>query len=57
MTSHYALLSIVYMMSFVLLFDRVHFKNKLVAWLNGGNLLSRDDLDQLQAIWAACQEN
>ena len=57
MTSHYALLSIVYMIGFVLLFDRVHFKNKLVAWLKGGNLMSRDELDQLQAIWAACQEN
>ena len=57
MTCQYALLSIVYMMSFVLLFDRVHFKNKLVNWLKGGNLMSRDELDQLQAIWAACQEN
>ena len=53
----YALLSVVYMMSFVLLFDRVHFKNKLGKWLRGGNLMSREELDQIQAIWAACQEN
>ena len=57
MTCQDALLSIVYMMSFVLLFDRVHFKSKLVNWLKGGNLMSRDELDQIQAIWAACQEN
>ena len=57
MTCQYALLSIVYMIGFVLLFDRVHFKNKLVAWLKGGNLMGRDELDQIQAIWAACQEN
>jgi hypothetical protein len=44
------------MMSFVMLFDRVHYKNKLLKWLRGG-LMSREELDQIQAIWAACQEN
>jgi hypothetical protein len=57
MTCQYALLSIVYMMSFVILFDRVHFKKKLVNWLKGENLMNRQELDQIQAIWAACQEN
>ena len=57
MTYQYALLSIVYMMSFVILFDRVHFKSKLGKWLRGGNLMSREETNQIQAIWAACQEN
>jgi hypothetical protein len=57
MTYQYALLSIVYMMSFVILFDRVHFKSKLGKWLRGGNLMSREETDQIQAIWSACQEN
>ena len=52
----YALLSLVYMMCFVILFDRMHYKNKLGKWLRGGNLMSRQELDQLQVIWAACQE-
>jgi hypothetical protein len=57
MTGQYALLSIVYMMSFVFLFDRLHFKRKLRAWLRGGNLMSRDELEQIQAIWSACQDS
>jgi hypothetical protein len=57
MTYQFALLSLVYMMSFVLLFDRVHYKNKLGSWLRGGNLMSRQELDQIQAILSACQEN
>ena len=57
MTYPYALLSLVYMMSFVILFDRVHYKNKLGKWLRGGNLMNRMELDQVQAIRAACQDN
>jgi hypothetical protein len=57
MTYPYALLSLVYMMSFVFLFDRMHYKNKLGKWLRGGNLMNRQELDQIQAILAACQEN
>ena len=57
MTGRYALLALVYMMSFVILFDRMHYKHKLVQWLRGGNLMSGKELEQIQAIWAACQEN
>ena len=57
MTGQYALLSLVYMMSFVILFDRVHYKRKLGDWLRGANLISRDELRQIQAIWSACQDN
>ncbi len=57
MTGSYALLWIVFSMSFVILFDRVRYKSKLTAWLCGGKLMSRDELDQIQAIWSACQDN
>lgn len=56
-THQYALLSLVYMMSFVILFDRVRYKHKLGGWLRGGNLMSRQELDRIQAIWSACQDN
>jgi hypothetical protein len=57
MVCKYALLSLVYMMSFVVLFDRMHYKHKLGQWLRGGNLMSGEELEQIQAIWSACQEN
>ena len=57
MTGQFALLSLVYMMTFVILFDRVHYKRKLSDWLRGGNLMSRDELERIQAIWSACQDN
>jgi hypothetical protein len=57
MIGKYALLSLVYMMSFVILFDRKHYKNKIFSWLRGGNLMERHELERIQAIWAACQEN
>ena len=57
MTGQYALLSIIYMMSFVFLFDRLHYRHKLMAWLRGGNLMEREELERIQAIWAACQDS
>jgi hypothetical protein len=55
MTSHYALLSLIYMMSFVILFDRVHHKRRLNAWLSGA-MMTGAELERLMAIWTACQE-
>jgi hypothetical protein len=55
MTHYYALLSMVYMMIFVMLFDRTHWRNKLCRFMSG-NLLGQDEVTRLQAIWAACQE-
>jgi hypothetical protein len=55
MSHYYALLSIVFMITFVLLFDRVH----SIAWKTRfckSGLLSRDEIDQLQNILAACRE-
>jgi hypothetical protein len=44
------------MMSFVIIFDRMHYKRKLRYWLSGGNLFRRDELERIQAIWSACQD-
>ena len=52
--SHYALLSMIFMISFVILFDGVHRRNRCNRVLS--NLLSRDELDQLLTIWSACQD-
>jgi hypothetical protein len=57
MTAKYALLSLVYMMTFVVLFDRFHYKRKLTNWLCGSNLMEQDELERIQAILAACQES
>jgi hypothetical protein len=56
MTGKYALLSLVYMMSFVIMFDRVHYKRRLQAWLSG-SMMNAAELQRLMAIWTACQED
>jgi hypothetical protein len=55
MSHKYALLSLIYMMSFVIVFDKARWQKKIRQFLSG-NLCSREDLTQLQAIWSACQE-
>ena len=57
MSGQFALLSLVYSIGFVVLFDRLHYRHKLAGWLRGLNLMSRDELEQVQAIWSACQDN
>jgi hypothetical protein len=55
MQRYFALLSIVYMMAFVLLFDRMHWRRRL-AWQHwSGNLMSQKDAERIQKIWAASQ--
>ena len=54
--TQFALLGLVYMISFVLVFDRVRYKHKLSEWLCGSNLLNGDELKRILAIWTACQE-
>ena len=56
MTARFALLSLIYMMSFVILFDRFRHRRKLNRWLCGSNLMDLGELARLQAIWSACQE-
>jgi hypothetical protein len=55
MSPHFALLSIVFMISFVLLFDRVHIERSHGRFIKKC-LLSARDLDRMQRILSACEE-
>jgi hypothetical protein len=56
MSTQFALLSLVYMISFVMVFDRVRYKHKLSEWLCGANLMNGDELKRIMNIWTACQD-
>jgi hypothetical protein len=56
MSQYCALLSIIYMISFVILFDKVHCRKRLHRLLCAMNLLSEQEVDQLRMIMAACQD-
>jgi hypothetical protein len=56
MTHYYALLSIVYMISFVLLFDRKRLARGNARFCRNC-LLSAQDMGRLQSIMAACQDS
>ncbi len=56
MTRYYALLSLVYMMTFVMLFDKNHWRKKIQRYLSA-NLYNQEEVARLQAIWSACQES
>jgi hypothetical protein len=55
MSRFYALLSIVFMMSFVIVFDKAHFERRNAPFWKTG-LLSRQDVDRLVRVLSACQE-
>jgi len=55
MTQFCALISIVFMMSFVMVFDRIHWRH-IHRRLFPIDLLSTDELDRLQMIMSACRE-
>ena len=52
-----ALWSIVFMMGFVMVFDGTHHRKRLERLIRAVNLFSQDEMDQVRAIWAACQES
>jgi hypothetical protein len=54
MAQHYALLSIVFMMAFVMVFDRVHHAGCITRFCSD-SLLDADELDQLRKIVTACE--
>jgi hypothetical protein len=54
MHHHFAMLSIIYMMSFLIVSENLHDRR---AWISGAKLMSSQDLERIQAIWSACQEN
>ena len=55
MSHSFALLSIVFMICFVLLFDRVHFAGWCTRYYTSA-LLNQQEIDRLQSILSACQE-
>jgi hypothetical protein len=57
MNHHFALLSLVYMMSFVIVFENLHYRRAVRAWVCGSKLMSSQDLAKIQAILSACQES
>jgi len=57
MQHYFALLSIVFMMSFVIVFEGSHHRKKLQRLFCSLNLISTDEMNQVRAIWAACQES
>jgi len=55
MSHYHALLSIVYMMTFVALFEGLHL-NRLNTRFCKEGLMSQDDAHRLMSILSACQE-
>ena len=55
MMHFFALWSIVFMMGFVVTFDNLHHKTRSKRLLSP--LLTADEVDQMRAIWCACQDS
>jgi hypothetical protein len=55
MSQYYALLSIVFMMSFVMVFDKAHLE-KCNARFWKTRLMSREEVDRLLKVLSACQD-
>jgi hypothetical protein len=56
MQHYYALASIIYMMGFVIVFEGTHYRQKMERLFRSISFLSPDEVDQVRAIWAACQD-
>jgi len=56
MSHYFALYSIIFMMSVVMVFDRTHFRKRYAHFCEK-NLLNSRDIDRLRNILKACQEN
>ncbi len=54
MSHYYALISLVFMIGFVALFDSKHLDGRNARFCKDG-LLSQGDIDRLRSILAACQ--
>jgi len=50
---YFALLSIVYMMAFVLLFDRMHWRRRFAWQTWSGNLVPQSEMERILKILAA----
>ena len=55
LSQYYALLSIVFMMGFVLVFDAFHLRRRNARFLRTA-LMSSAEVNRLTAIFSACQD-
>jgi hypothetical protein len=55
MSHYYALISVMFMISFVALFDCRHLDGRNARFCKDG-LLNQDDIDRLRSILSACQD-
>ena len=55
MTNYCSLLSIVYMIAFVAVFDRIHLR-RFITRFCAHSLLQADEMDQIRLILTACQD-
>jgi len=56
MAQQFALLAIVFMMGFVMVFDRMHWRHQN-RWFWTKNLMTQDDLDRIMRILEASEES
>ncbi|HJZ97486.1 MAG TPA: hypothetical protein VKE70_13345 [Candidatus Solibacter sp.] len=56
MSQYAALYSIVFMMAFVLVFDRRHQRRRFYRLFTAAELMSSQELDQIRKIQSACDE-
>lgn len=57
MPNYCALYSVVFMMGFVVVFDALHRKKRFIRLFQTVGFLSTDEVNQVRAIWAACQDS
>jgi hypothetical protein len=57
MLNYWALYSVVFMMGFVVVFDAFHRRKRLIRLFTTVNFLTTEEVDQLRAIWVACQDS
>ena len=56
MSQYSALWLVVFGISFVLTFDKVHLRNRSNRLLRSMNLMSQEEMARLLSIWLACEE-
>jgi len=56
MSQYYALWLVVFGISFVLMFDKIHGRNRSNRLLRSLNLMSQDEMHQILSIWSACND-
>ena len=56
MSQYYTLWLVIFGISFVLMFDKVHLRNRSNRLLRSLDLMTQEELDRLRSIWSACQD-